>query len=221
MREAQALLADGEAVRAGWLASSAIAVQLLLVMPMRSKNLVELRLDTELLRYDARSPRITHVCVPSDQVKNDVRLEFAVHKDVAAMIETYIRSFRAHLPHANSVWLFPARDAADRPRSQGGLAKAVTAAIKRYVGIDMNVHLFRGYAGKVLLDDDPNAIDELRQLLGHKELETTLMYYTHFKAKKVGQAHIDKMNAKQAVASRSARLPSRFNKPKPRVGKAA
>ena len=123
-------------------------------------------------------------------------------KSVATLIDRYIREFRVHHRHADSVWLFPARDTADRPRARAGLASAISQAILRHVGIEMHVHLFRAYAAKVLLNECPGAVDDLRQLLGHKGLETTLAYYTHFRVKQVGQEHLDRMTSRQAAATR-------------------
>jgi integrase len=183
MREADRLRQARRMARAGWAAAAAVATQILLICPMRAENLAELRLDANLLRLGPKARRITHLVVPGSEVKNRQRIEWAVDAELAALLQTYIEEYRSLLPHHDNAWLFPHRDDADRHRDQVAMAQGISHAIRKHVGIEMHVHLFRAYAAKVLLEDNPGALDDLRLLLGHKGLETTLTYYVHFRGK--------------------------------------
>jgi integrase len=186
MREAWALRTK-RPQEAAWNAAAAVAVQILLICPMRSKNLVELRLDTGLQRLGTKGRRITHMLVPAAQVKNKKRLDWPVPPPIADFIQAYLDEFRPLLPHHDNAWLFPHRDQPDRHRDQIGMCNAIVHAIRKHVGIEMHVHLFRGYAAKTLMEENPAAIDDLRLLLGHNGLEMAIRHYMHFRGKQVAR----------------------------------
>ncbi len=217
MNIARGLLSKGLRQQAGWTAAVAVAVKILLFCPMRSKNLVALRIDTNLARFGRDTGCITHFRVPPKDVKNKQAIEWPVHPDTSDFIQTYLEEFRPLLPYAENVWLFPGRDQGDQPRDQVGLAQAISHAIHKHVGIAMNVHLFRGYAAKVLLEESPEATDDLRQLLGHTGLETTVAYYVHFRGKAIAKRFNTIVFAKYEWAARLLADPQRV----PRGGRVA
>ncbi len=47
----------------------------------------------------------------------------------------------------------------------------------RHVGIRMHTHLFRAFAGALLLEEYSATIEDLRLILGHRTLSTALAYY--------------------------------------------
>ena len=53
-------------------------------------------------------------------------------------------------------------------------------AAQRYGGFTINPHLYRHLAAYFYVDDHPGDYETVRRLLGHKSLETTLMFYADF-----------------------------------------
>ena len=47
----------------------------------------------------------------------------------------------------------------------------------------MNPHLFRAFAGALILADNPHAIDDLRAVLGHMGFETAFRHYRALSAR--------------------------------------
>ncbi len=209
MNIARDFLSKGQRQHAGWTAAVAVAVKILLFCPMRSKNLVALRIGTNLARLGRDTDCITHFRVPRRDVKNKQAIEWPVHPDTSDFIQTYLKEFRPLLPYPDNAWLFPGRDQGDQHRDQVGLAQAISHAIHKHVGIAMNVHLFRGYAAKVLLEESPEATDDLRQLLGHTGLETTVAYYVHFRGKAIAKRFNKIVFAKYNWAARLLADPQR------------
>ena len=115
-----------------------------------------------------------------ESTKNEVLIEWPIGRETSAFLDRYIREFRPLLQHAGGDWLFPARNGADMGRRKGGLAVAMKHEIHRAIGVAMNVHLFRTFAGALILEDNPHAVEDLRLVLGHKGLEMALMYYARF-----------------------------------------
>jgi integrase len=62
------------------------------------------------------------------------------------------------------------------------LSDQIVKAIRRFTGLQMNVHLFRHLAAKLYLDRHPGAYAIVSRLLGHKSIQTTMDFYTAFEA---------------------------------------
>ena len=55
----------------------------------------------------------------------------------------------------------------------------------------MTPHQFRHLAAKIELDGKPGAYELVRQLLGHKNLKTTVNNYCGLDTKRAGRAHAE------------------------------
>ena len=174
MKRAKA--AEGKPARAALLAMHAVALEILLICPLRRGNVAGLRLDVHVHRPDPRQSRITHIFLPADEVKNDENIEWPVPPESARLIETYIRRYRPHLVTGNTAFLFPGIRQ-DQPRSPQGLATWLSKTISREIGIDFNVHLARHFAAWNFLRQNPGHYEAVRQVLGHKNIKTTMDYY--------------------------------------------
>jgi site-specific recombinase XerD len=47
-----------------------------------------------------------------------------------------------------------------------------------YTRLDMPAHRFRHAVGKIFLDQNPGHYEVVRQLLGHKDIKTTIAFYS-------------------------------------------
>jgi integrase len=163
--------------KAAWLASVAAAIEIELHCPLRLKNLANLRIGTHLQSSQGRGERFTHIVVEPTEVKNGRRIEWELEASTFRLLGRYLREFRPFIARPGSDWLFPNRDRPDRPRSKGSLTKALECAVHEHVGVRLNTHAFRCFAGAMILADNPHAIDDLREVLGHRGFETALVHY--------------------------------------------
>lgn len=160
-------------------AQRAVIIALLTVAPMRLLNLR--RLDQQQHFRPAMSVHANrwHLVLPSSQVKNNVDLEYPVPPDVWLMIEQYMTVYQPLLHQGSSSLLFPGR--ADRSAmSDTGMRRIVVEFIKLRLGLTMNPHLFRHLAALIFLKTNPGHYESVRQLLGHKNLQTTIEFYAGF-----------------------------------------
>ena len=97
------------------------------------------------------------------------------------MIDDHVRRFRPLLAPQGSTHLFPRRSSPG-PIAPGHLCKKVAKVIRREIGIEINLHLFRHLAASIWLEANPGAYEALRRLLGHSELSSTLNAYAGFEA---------------------------------------
>lgn len=175
--EARALVKAGDVKEGGWLAGVALAIMIELRCPMRRANLVGLRMDRHLLREAGRNGRIIRFMIEGVETKTGAPLRWPVSPKVAEAIDIYLKEFWPLVAPPGSPFLFPHRLRADEHRAAAGFAGAICRAIHDRIGVEMNLHLFRAICGSILLEDNPDALDDLRQLLGHTTLQTSLQYY--------------------------------------------
>jgi integrase len=153
---------------------TALALAILLICPIRVKNLAALNLERHVRRSRPGGGKV-HLVIPAHEVKNRADLEFELSPDVVAILYRYIEVYRPRLADGPSPWLFPARSGGSKP--PGPFGTQLSDAIKRATGLKVNVHLFRHLAAQLILQDSPGAYELVRLLLGHKSTATTTTYY--------------------------------------------
>lgn len=198
MADAQEQKDAGLGARAAWTAAVATAIAIELRCPLRLRALTHLRLGEELVRTGGDGARWTEFMIGEELSKTGEKLRWPVAPQLSRVIDTYVDNFRHLGPNAGTRWLFPARDTALTPRAQGGLGHAISEAIYRYVGAEVNTHLFRSFAAMLILEDDPGALDDLRRLLGHSGLDTALRHYA-FRQQRTAAARVDAVLERKAT----------------------
>jgi integrase len=154
----------------------AVAVEILLLAPMRVRNLTNFDYTRHLVQF-GRGPKSSwHIVIPGEETKNGQPLELSLPANSVALIKAYIDLFRPLLCAVPSPYLFPARDGG--PRDVIAFSRSISMFVSRETGINMHAHLFRHLAGKLHLDANPTDIETVRRMLGHRSTTTTLNYYT-------------------------------------------
>lgn len=156
----------------------AVAIAILIVCPIRRKNVAELHLERSLARQ--RDGRV-FLLFPSPEVKNRRPIEFELPRPIVAMIDDHVARRSPTLCPQGTPWLFPRRDG-QAPMERSGFSTKISRTIRREIGAEMNPHLFRHLAARMWLDRHPGNYEALRRLLGHAELSSTLNAYAGFEA---------------------------------------
>ena len=154
----------------------AMAVEILIVAPMRLRNLHGLEVGRHLVTIGRGKARIRKIVLPRQETKTRQAFEAPVPPDSDALVEAYLTSWRHRITTKTTNYLFPNR--AGGPRDAGQLSAAISKFILRETGLHMHVHLFRHLAGKLHLDANENDLETVRRVLGHRSSETTARYYT-------------------------------------------
>ena len=168
-------LAERDAlVQAAVKAEIALAIQILLVAPMRLANLAALHLENNVVRVGGIEPAY-HLIIPPEDVKNDQPLEYPLPKVVNEMLGIYLKVFRPRLCRSNNPWLFPGK--LDGHKTKGTLSGQIIERITKELGIRVTPHQFRHLAAAFILEKDPANYEFVRRVLGHKNLQTTINFY--------------------------------------------
>jgi site-specific recombinase XerD len=149
----------------------AVAVAIELVMPIRVDNLAGLRLDRHLHFVGDHA----FLSIPAEETKNGEAIEAELPSSLAHLLHSYLDKVRPLLTSSPSPWLFPGEQGARR--RSGGFGTQLSSFIAKEAGVIMTPHQFRHLAAKLYLDRNPDGVETVRRLLGHKSIETTLRFY--------------------------------------------
>jgi len=152
----------------------ALAIGILLVAPMRMKNLAALHLGRHVIR--TRPGAVRHIVIPAEEVKNRTPLSFEIPDYLGELLDFYLARCRPILSEDANGYLFPAprRGGAKTP---GDLGKQIKRMIARETGIILNPHAFRHLSAMLFLAAHPGEYETVRLFLGHKNLNTTVRAY--------------------------------------------
>lgn len=155
---------------------SALAIALLSVAPMRIGNLRILDWKEHFQSaFSQKDPQL-QIRIKAKDVKNDKELTFPVPDDIETMLEVYMATYQPHLANGHaSTLIFPGRT--DAPKQISGLRRNICDLIRKEIGLDVNPHLFRHISALVFLERYPGHYEEVRRILGHKSIQTTLNSY--------------------------------------------
>ena len=187
--------------RAAVLARTAIAIEFLLNAPPWLENLVKLQFGVHLRHDGSRKGLLTHLYIPAFETKNNRAYEAVIDPELATMIATYRTKFHPILAPNGSAFLFPSHD------GTGSLAKEtmyshITSRIAAELGAYANPHLFRHLSARFTLEDDPNALEDARQLLGDGSTGVVLAHYTSMEPAAAARRHHGRLKR-----GRGAKLP--------------
>jgi integrase len=153
----------------------ALAIALVLIAPVRAKNLAALHFHRHFVHSCKRTSAIVHLVIPAEEVKNKTPLEFELPHDVVQLLDLYLRRYHPLLDSQRSGFIFTT--GSNRPKDPEFLAKQVQEAIKMGTGFILNLHSFRHFAAYLFLSAYPGEYETVRLLLGHKNIATTVRFY--------------------------------------------
>lgn len=155
----------------------AVAIELLLHVPVRIGNLTHTEIGRNLLEVRRGKDKRYHLVFSTSEVKNSEPLEAEVSLQSAELLEHYLKHFRPVLCEPGSTRLFAGARREDGVRASGAFSKSLTEFILKETGLKMHMHLFRHLAGYFYLARNPDDVETVRRLLGHKSTSTTLRSY--------------------------------------------
>jgi integrase len=161
--------------RAAVSAQLAIGIAILTVAPVRLANLAAIKLGINLIKPD--SPDSNYWLVfPNYDVKNRIKLDYPLPQYLTELIDEYVHKFRPTLMRGtNEEWLFPGQRSGAKDRIC--LSGQITKRIWKATGLRVTVHQFRHAAGAIILKQRPGEYELVRQILGHRSVQTTINAY--------------------------------------------
>jgi integrase len=159
----------------------ALAVELLIVAPIRIRNLTSLEIERHLVRTRLGPEPAVHLVLPGEEVKNGEPYELPLPRQTVDLLDLYLHRYRPRLVIGSCPWLFPNQHG--EMRKPPNFGAQIGKFIRAETGIKMNVHLFRHLSVKLHLEAHPEDLETARRLLGHRSLNTTLKAYANLSSR--------------------------------------
>ncbi len=148
---------------------------LLLRVPLRIKNAAALDLAAHIQRPVNGAEGRWLVHIPAPEVKNGKAVDAYLDARTSALLARYVDVFRPKLMEEFNTSLFIGQGG--KTKGSHALSRQFSRFVKREVGFTVNVHLMRHMAGFFFLENNPGCYEMVRQLLGHKNITTTINFY--------------------------------------------
>ncbi len=162
-------------VKAAVTAQLAIAIAILTHAPVRLGNLVQIKLEENLIKPGGAEAPYMLVFRRYD-VKNRMDLQHPLDDDAAQLIDEYIHEFRPTLLRgSNESWLFPGESGGCKDAKT--LSDQITKKVETATGLRITVHQFRHAAAAIWLKHHPGDYETVRRILGHRNIQTTINFY--------------------------------------------
>ena len=174
---------------------SALILELLLMRPIRLKNLTNLKLGETI----ALSKAGARVIIAAEDVKNSVELDYALPASTANMLREFVERALPVLGENPNGFLFPG-DLPEKPKAPSNIGKQLTKFVREKTALYVTVHKMRQIGLRIYQQEKPEDVETMRQVLGHKSIETTTRFYIGLQ----NQAAIDRYD--QIISARRNRL---------------
>jgi integrase len=183
-------------------AQAALAVEMLIYLPIRLQNLVSLTFERHLFLNEGPGA-VSTLEIPATEVKNKRPIEFDIPPHITRMLIEYRDHIALRVLGRKPDRLFINPDGT--PKVSQTLAWLIRRMCRKYAGIEVSPHKFRHLAAKVVLDDSPGAFELVKQLLGHENLKTTANCYAGIDTRRAARHHhrlLEQVPADRSVTSR-------------------
>jgi integrase len=180
---------------------TALAIDILLHVPLRMKNLASLNFK-EHLHWPQGHGKAAMITFEGAETKNSSPLEFELPAQLADRIWTYRTEIAPAIVGRRPDMLFVTT--AGKPRMQETITNLIKKAVLKNLGLKFTPHQFRHFAAKIILDANPGAFEAVRQLLGHKNMKTTTNFYAGIDTLRAGRAHTDLLMSLRDKGTRPA-----------------
>jgi integrase len=152
-------------------AQDALLLAILQYVPIRIGNVAVLEMGKSLIV----SGQTGRIVLGREEVKNKVDLDWPLSSHVVGLIQIYLKRFHPLVSPPGCPMLFSSRSGSHKDPSV--LGRQVTKRVRNEIGIEFNAHLARHLAAKLMLDLQPGAYGIVKQVLSHKQIQTTIDAY--------------------------------------------
>jgi integrase len=155
-------------------AQDALLIGLLMYVPLRRANLTRLEFGRHI-SWPGGSRRPALLFIPAAEMKNGQPYEAEIGEPLAARMWTYRERIVPAAVGTESSFLFVNVDGT--VKSPDSVATRFSRLMRQELGLVMSPHQTRHVLAKLVLDNNPAAMELVRQLLGHASMKTTVNYY--------------------------------------------
>ena len=155
-------------------AQVAVAIDILLAIPLRPQNLTGLNWQQHFSEPNGSRGQLLLYIAARDTKTKRQEITVEVPDDVAHRLRWYRRHVRSRLGADLNGHLFVTERGSKK--SQATLTQQIVEGIARHIGIHMTPHQFRHFGATSYLERHPEDFETARSILGHAWGKTTRIY---------------------------------------------
>jgi integrase len=133
---------------------------------------VALRLGKHVVKVRSR----TVIAIDGAEVKNDVDLDYPVPAESVRLLDFYVERLLPLFGDNPMRFLFPG-EVPGCPKSGEQFGRFFTKTIREETGLKVYPHLLRHSGATLYLTENPEGLDVVRRVLGHRSADTTYRSY--------------------------------------------
>ena len=155
----------------------AMLAALLTKVPLRISEAMALQFGVTLFDHGSAKSRKVTIDLSEDLVKNDLSRTAKLGVELIALLDLYLKHIRPKLAEYNNTFLFPGKGEVDKSRSSDHISRSLAALTSKPPLVRMTAHQWRHVVGYIYLLEHPGCYEVVRRFLGHRAIETTMIYY--------------------------------------------
>jgi integrase len=190
--------------QAASMAMRAMAIEFLTHMPVRLSNLKDLRIDRHLHRSNPPRGPFTYVWIEAGDTKNTRVIDVPINAGTAALLQEWIDDFRPSVASPGCRYLFAGRGTGSNSITPQGLRETVKDTMEQYTGVAMTPQRFRHLTAAIFLREYPGHYEEVRQLLNHADIKTTIRSYCGVEQETAVLRHYELIEARRRALKPTA-----------------
>lgn len=153
----------------------ALSIEMLIVAPLKLANLTRIHLSRNLINFDRGARRGCGLQFSGCEMGNGLPFTLQLPLRTFRMIQLYVYHARPRLLSCPNEWLFPGRGSGHR--STESISSRIGEFTNSLLGVRVTPTDFRFLAAYIYLKRNPDSIEVVRRLLGHRNLESTISLY--------------------------------------------
>src|SRR5262249_41814913 len=154
----------------------AVAILILLFVPIRISNLAGIRLGQNLIWSRPERRGTPSLVFNESETKNAEPFEAPLPPEVAQPLRDYLDRWHPLLAGPESPWLFPGKGG--RPKGTGLFSMQIKRLVFERIGLELTPHTFRRLSTSIVLEEKPGAYGLAARINGHKDVNTTYRVYS-------------------------------------------
>lgn len=143
--------------------------------PLRPENQSGVIVGRHVSQRKTAGGKVLAIRVPANEVKNRQDLDFELSGDIVELYEVYMRVARPLIGADDNPYLYPGPGVG--PKYPGSLSLQIARFMEDELGVRLTGQQFRHAVGYLYLKSNPGDYEVVRQLLGHKDINTTMRFY--------------------------------------------
>ena len=154
----------------------AVAIELLLLGPIRIGLFPDLRLDRHIKIGKGNSK--VRIFISANEARRRSDLTFVLPASSAQLLRLYLKRYRPRLTNNPSGWLFP--HMGNTPITRQGFGWAIRHTVLNTIGLRVHAHLIRQIGVKLFLERNPDGLEIVRQVMGFSSTKDVARAYGGF-----------------------------------------